>query len=126
MALISLSTLTFNPTDGIFIGDLFGFIIALPISLFLAYWLSAVKNHVAVIVGAFVGALIGFLILLAWAGPLLRNSDLDGASGGSVFFGSLLLCSILGVIFAMTTDLIIARRNKRDYIRQPAEAHENA
>jgi hypothetical protein len=125
MAFISLSTLTFNPNDGIFIGDLFGFIIALPISLFLAYWLSAVKNHVAVVVGAFVGALLGFLILLAWAGPLISNTDMDGANGGSVFFGSLLLCSIMGVVLAMTTDLIIARRHKRDYIRQGTEAHEN-
>ncbi|MBA2395792.1 MAG: PTS sucrose transporter subunit IIBC [Ktedonobacteraceae bacterium] len=123
MAVIALSTLTFNPTDGIFIGDLFGFIIALPISLFLAYWLSAVKNHFAVVAGAFVGALLGFLILLAWAGPLLHNTDLDGANGGNVFFGSLLLCSILGVVMAMTTDLIIARRRKRDYVRQSAEAH---
>lgn len=125
MAFISLSTLTFNPTDGIFIGDLFGFIIALPISLFLAYWLSAVKNHIAVVVGAFIGALLGFLILLAWAGPLITGTDLDGANGGSVFFGSILLCSILGVVCAMSTDLIIARRHKRDYIRQSAEAHEN-
>lgn len=124
MALISLSTLTFNPTDGIFIGDLFGFILALPISLFLAYWLSAVKNHVAVIVGAFVGTLLGFLILLAWAGPLITGTDLNGANGGSVFFGAILLCSIMGVVFAMTTDLIIARRNKRDYIRQVAQVHE--
>jgi hypothetical protein len=125
MAFISLSTLTFNPTDGIFIGDLFGFILALPISLFLAYWLSAVKNHFAVVGGAFAGALIGFLILLAWAGPLITGTDLTGANGGSVFFGSVLLCSILGVVFAMTTDLVIARRSKRDYIRQTAEAHEN-
>jgi hypothetical protein len=124
MAFISMVTLTFNPTDGIFIGDTFGLILALPIALFLAYWLSAVKNHVAVVLGAFVGALLGFLILLAWAGPLLRNTTLDGASGGSVFFGSVLLCSILGVVFAMATDLLIARRNKGDYIRQPAEAHE--
>ena len=125
MAFISLSTLTFNPTDGIFIGDLFGFIIALPISLFLAYWLSAVKNHFAVVGGAFVGALLGFLILLAWAGPLISGTDLDGANGGSVFFGSILLCAILGVILAMATDLIVARRHKRDYIRQSAGAHEN-
>ncbi|MBV9258020.1 MAG: PTS sucrose transporter subunit IIBC [Ktedonobacteraceae bacterium] len=124
MAFVSLSTLTFNPTDGIFIGDIFGFILALPISLFLAYWLSAVKNHFAVVIGAFVGALIGFLILLAWAGPLLRNTDLEGANGGSVFFGSLLLCSILAVVCAMTTDLLIARSRRRDYIRQAAEAHE--
>ena len=124
MAFVSLSTLTFNPTDGIFIGDIFGFILALPISLFLAYWLSAVKNHFAVVSGAFVGALIGFLILLAWAGPLLRNTDLEGANGGSVFFGSLLLCSILAVVCAMTTDLLIARSRRRDYIRQAAEAHE--
>jgi hypothetical protein len=126
MAFISLATLTFNPTDGIFIGDLFGFILALPIALFLAYWLSAVKNHIAVVLGAFVGALLGFFILLAWAGPLITNTDLDGANGGSVFFGSVLLCSILGVVLAMTTDLLIARRNKRDYLRQATEVHEKS
>ena len=125
MAFISLSTLTFNPTDGIFIGDLFGFIIALPISLFLAYWLSAVKNHIAVVAGAFIGVLLGFLILLAWAGPLISGTDMDDANGGSVFFGSILLCSILGVVLAMATDLIVARRHKRDYIRQSVEAQEN-
>jgi hypothetical protein len=125
MAFISLSTLTFNPTDGIFIGDLFGFIIALPISLFLAYWLSAVKNHIAVVAGAFIGALLGFLILLAWAGPLISGTDMDDTNGGSVFFGSILLCSILGVVLAMATDLIVARRHKRDYIRPSAEAQEN-
>jgi hypothetical protein len=125
MAFISLSTLTFNPNDGIFIGDLFGFIIALPISLFLAYWLSAVKNHIAVVAGAFIGALLGFLILLAWAGPLISGTDLDGANGGSVFFGSILLCSILGVVLAMATDLIVASRHKRDYLRPSPEAHEN-
>ena len=126
MAFIAMSALTFNPTDGIFIGDLFGFIIALPVSLFLAYWLSAVKNHFAVVGGAFIGALLGFFILLAWAGPLISGTDMDGANGGSIFFGSILLCSILGVVLAMTTDLIIARRNKRDYIRPGAEAQENS
>jgi len=126
MAFIALSTLTFNPTDGIFIGDLFGFILALPIALFLAYWFSAVKNHIAVVLGALVGALLGFLILLAWAGPLITNTDLNGASGGSVFFGSVLLCSILGVVLAMTTDLLIARSNKRDYVRPTAEVHEKS
>ncbi len=53
------------PIDGIFIGDFWGFLLALPIALFLAYWMSEVKNRTAVVVGAFAGALLGFIIILA-------------------------------------------------------------
>ncbi len=119
-----LPSLKVNVTDPIFIGDIFGFILSLPIALFLAYWLSAVKNHAAVVVGAFAGALLGFLVLLGWAGTLIYDTPLPGANGGNVFFGSVLLCSILGLVVAMLTDLLIARRSRRDYIRQAAAAHE--
>jgi len=119
-----LPSLKVNVTDPIFIGDIFGFILSLPIALFLAYWLSAVKNHAAVVVGAFAGALLGFLVLLGWAGTLIYDTPLPGASVGNVFFGSVLLCSILGLVVAMLTDLLIARRSRRDYIRQAATAHE--
>ncbi len=119
-----LPSLKVSVTDPIFIGDIFGFILSLPIALFLAYWLSAVKNHAAVVVGAFAGALLGFLVLLGWAGTLIYDTPLPGANGGNVFFGSVLLCSILGLVVAMLTDLLIARRSRRDYIRQAAAAHE--
>jgi len=119
-----LPSLKVSVTDPIFIGDIFGFILSLPIALFLAYWLSAVKNHAAVVVGAFAGALLGFLVLLGWAGTLIYDTPLPGANGGNVFFGSVLLCSILGLVFAMLIDLLISRRSRRDYIRQAAAAHE--
>ena len=116
-----------DPTNAVFIGDIFGFILALPIALFLAYWLSAVKNHIAVVVGAFIGALLGFVILLSWAGTLITDTPpMPSASGGSVFFGSVLLCSIMGLVVGMTTDLLIARRHKRDYLRQSTESHEQS
>lgn len=112
--------LNINIGDPIFIGDFFGFLLALPISLFLAYWISAVKNSRAVVVGAFFGALLGFLIILGWAGTLIFDQPLPGANGASVFFGSLLFCSILGLVCAILTDLLIARKNSRDYRRQLA------
>ena len=119
-----LPTLKVSLGDPIVIGAFFGFLLALPISLFLAYWISAVKSHVAVVVGAFAGALLGFLIILGWTDTLIYNTPLPGANGGNVFFGSLLLCSIMGLIGAMLTDLLIASRNRRDYLRQGAIAEE--
>ncbi len=110
--------------NAIFIGDIFGLILALPIALFLAYWISAVKSHIAVVVGAFVGAMLGFLILLGWTGTLFNKTPLPGANGGNVFFGSVLLCSILGVVGGMATDMLIARRNRRDYLRQGSISEE--
>jgi len=119
-----LPSLKVNVTDSIFICGIFGCILSIPIALFLAYWLSAVKNHAAVVVGAFAGALLGFLVLLGWAGTLIYDTPLPGANGGNVFFGSVLLCSILGLVVAMLTDLLFARRSRRVYIRQAATAHE--
>lgn len=103
----------------ILIGDIFGFIIALPIALFLAFWLSSVKSKIAVVVGAFIGALIGFLAIEAWAGTLIFDTPLQGADGAPVFFGSVLFCTILGLIGAILTDLLVARVSQRDYMRQP-------
>jgi len=106
------------PIDGVFIGDFWGFILALPIALFLAYWLSDVKNRMVVVIGAFIGALLGFLIILGWVGTLIFNTPLPGANGGATFFGSVLLCSTLGLAGAIIFDLIVARRSARDYRRQ--------
>src|SRR5579859_1489869 len=75
----------FCNVDGILIGDIFGLILALPIALFLAYWLSAVKSHWAVVIGALVFAIIGFVLLYGWASSLGTNGA-PGANGGSVFF----------------------------------------
>lgn len=106
--------------DGILIGDIFGLIIALPVALFLAYWLSAVKSHWAVVIGALVFAVIGGLILYGIAISLPGSV----VNGGEVFFGALLFCSIMGLIGAMISDLLIARATSRDYRRQAAHDHE--
>lgn len=119
-----LPSLMINPGSGIFIGDIFGFILALPISLFLAFWMCSVKNKVAVVVGSFVGTLLGFLIILGWVGTLIFSTPLPGANGAAVFFGSLLFCSICGLAAAILIDLIVARMSSRDYRRQQA-AHES-
>ncbi len=105
----------------VFVGGLFGFLLSLPIALFLAFWLSNVKNRIAVIAGAFVGALLGFLIIQAWAGTLIFNSSLAGANGGSAFFGCALFCSAMGLVGGILSDLLVARRNTRDYRRQISE-----
>ncbi|GHO92458.1 hypothetical protein KSF_025060 [Reticulibacter mediterranei] len=112
-----------NIGDPIFIGAFFGFLISLPVSLFLAFWLSAVKKRAAVVIGAFVGALLGLLILLGWAGTLIYDQPLPGANGGSVFFGSLFFCTVLGLSGGILTDLLIARKSRRDYLRATAQEH---
>jgi len=110
---------------GVFWGALFGLIISLPISLFLAFWMSAVRKRTAVVVGAFLGGIIGFLIILGWAGTLVYSTPLPGAGGGSAFFGGLLFFAALELVFGMGFDLLIARFNRRDYRRAAATpAHE--
>ena len=113
-----------NPSSGIFIGDFWGFILALPTSLFLAFWMSAVKNRAVVVIGAFVGCLMGFLIILGWVGTLIFDTELPGASGGATFFGSVLICTALGLAAGMILDLIVARRTSRYYRRSQQLAHE--
>src|SRR5258708_11679729 len=110
-----LPALNFDPGSPIFIGDIFGFILALPISLFLAYWISNVKNNIAVVVGAFAGALIGFLVILCWVGTLIYSTPLPGANGPATFFGSIFICSAAGLTLAIIVDLLVARANNKDY-----------
>ena len=112
------------PIDGFFIADLCGFILALPISLFLAFWLSEVKNRMTVVVGAFAGALLGFLAVLGLVGTLIFDQPLPNANPAGTFFGSVLLCSVLAISAAIILDLIVARRTRRDYRRPSAVAHE--
>jgi hypothetical protein len=109
--------------QGIFQADLLGFILSLPIVLFLAYWMSAVKRPMVVVTGAFIGSFLGFLIILAWVGTLIFDTVLPGASVGSTFFGSLLFCSALGLSVAVIADVIVARLTAKDY-RRPAVVHE--
>jgi hypothetical protein len=105
-------------SQGIFLGDLFGFILALPLALFLVYWMSAVKRHMAVVTGAFIGSFLGFLIILGWVGTLIYDTVLPNATAGGTFFGSLLFCSALGLSFGVISDLVIARLTASDYRRQ--------
>lgn len=109
--------------NGIFVGSIFGLIIAHPVSLFLAFWVSAVKNKLIVVLGALIGAVLGFLIILGWAGTLIYATILPGANGTNCFFGSLLFCSALALSFGMLADLLVARIKSRDY-RRASVQHE--
>jgi hypothetical protein len=116
-------TLQIVDPQGIWLADLFGFILSLPISLFLAYWISNVKRPMVVVIGAFIGCFLGFLIILGWVGTLIFDTTLPGASTGATFFGSVLFNSALGLVFAVFSDLIVARLTARDY-RRPAAVGE--
>ena len=106
--------------QGIFLADLIGLILSLPIALFLAFWMSAVRRKAVVVIGAFIGAFLAFVVILGWVGELLYNTVLPGASSGSTFFGSLLICSVAGMSFGILADLIVARLNRKDYRRPSA------
>src|SRR5712691_8517075 len=95
-----MPALQINISDPIFIGDLWEFILALPISLLLSLWIGSgsIRHPAMGALGAFVGALLGFLITLGWVGTLIFSTPLPGANGVTTFFGSLLLCSALGVM----------------------------
>jgi hypothetical protein len=100
-------------SDPIFIGDFWGFILALPTALLLSYWISSgsIKHPVRGVFSAFAGALLGFLVILGWVGTLIFSTPLPGATGATTFFGSLLLCSILGIVACIFTDSDILRRS---------------
>jgi len=108
---------------GVFAADLIGLILALPIAMFMAFWMSAVKRRAVVVLGAFIGSFLGFLVILGWVGELIFDSVLPGANTGSVFFGSLFLNSAAGLAGGIFADLIVARLTRRDY-RRPASISE--
>lgn len=109
--------------NGVFWGALFGLIVSLPLSLFMAFWMSAVRRRSVVVIGALVGGILGFLIILGWAGTLIYDTDLPGAGGGPAFFGGLLFCAALGLAFGVGADLLVARVTRRDYRRAAASGH---
>lgn len=115
-----MPALNFDPSSGIFIGDIFGLIIALAIALFLAFWISSVKNWLAVVIGALVGGIVGFLIILGWVGTLIYDTPLPGANPAAVFFGSIFFCGALALGFGIIVDLLVARANSNDYRRRSA------
>ncbi len=108
--------------NDIFYGCIFGFILALPLALFVSYWFSAVKNHLAVVFGAFLGALIGVLIIYFWTAQPFSPQPLAYVNGVATFFGTLFFCAIAGVVGGMLMDLFVARGRSRDYRR--AAVHE--
>ena len=116
-------TLQIIDPAGIWLAGLFGLLLSLPLTLFAAFWMSAVKRPMVVVIGAFVGCFLGYLIILGWVGTLIYNTVLPGASPGAVFFGSVLFDSALGLLFAIFADLIVARLTARDY-RRPVAAEE--
>lgn len=113
----NIGDLIFN---GLFIADFWGFVVSIPLALFMVYWLSSVKKRGAVVTGAFIGGLIGFLIILAWVllVPLSTTGQpMPGANGPAVFFGSALFCSMMGLAGGILMDLLVAGKNRRDYLR---------
>ncbi len=113
-----LPALIINPGDPLFIGAVFGFILAVPIALFLAYWISDVKKKMAVVIGAFIGSFVGLIGVLSWVDTLVFSTPLPRADGVSTFFSTIFLCSVLGLVGAMLTDLFVARRTAHDYRRE--------
>ncbi len=109
--------------QGVFVADLIGLILSLPIAMFLAFWMSAVRRRAVVVLGAFIGSFLGFLVILGWVGELIFDSVLPGANPGSVFFGSLFVNSIAGLVGGILADLIVARLTRRDY-RRPVSVSE--
>jgi hypothetical protein len=102
-------------SDPIVIGDLWGFILSLPTALLISLWIGSgsIKHPVLGALGALLGAFLGFLIILGWVGTLIFSTPLPGANGVTTFFGSLLLCSALGVMGCIFTDRATMRRNAR-------------
>ena len=103
-----LPSLIINPGDPLFIGATAGFLLAMPVALLLAYWICDVKNKIAVLVGAFMGSLLGFIGVLGLVNTLIFSTSLPDTNGAATFFGTLFLCSILGLIGAILTDLAVA------------------
>ncbi|MDQ2713559.1 MAG: PTS sucrose transporter subunit IIBC [Chloroflexota bacterium] len=115
--------LNIGASFGLFLASLFGFVIALPVALFLAFWMSAVRSRWIVVLGALLGALIGFIGVYGWVGTLIYNTILPGADVAPTFFGSLLICSAAGLIGGILLDLIVGRMTSRSYRRREV-AHE--
>ena len=109
--------------SGIFWGAFFGFLLALPLGMFMSFWLSAVRKRAAVVIGALIGAVVGLLIILGWVDMLIFDTVLPGADPGATFFGSFMLCGILALVGGICTDLLVARLNKQDYRRSAAAHH---
>ncbi|WP_052891289.1 hypothetical protein [Thermogemmatispora carboxidivorans] len=112
--------LIINPSDGLFLASFFGFLLSLPLALFIIFWVSVVlvRRRWAVLLGTFIGAFIGLLAILGWVDTLIFDTPLPNAQVGATFFGSLFLCSVLGLVGGMLTDWLVARGESRRSRRQ--------
>ncbi len=108
------------PIDTVFLSDLFGFILAMAVAIFVAFWIGMVMNRRAMVLGTFIGGVIGFLIILGWLGTLIYTTPYPGAEGNgvSIFFGSFLFNSALGLAGGIILDLIVTRRRRAEYRRR--------
>ena len=109
-----LPSLIINPGDPLFIGAIVGFLLAVPIALFLAYWIGNVRYKIAVLVSACMGSLLGFVGVLGWVNTLIFSTSLPDANGVSTFFGTHFICSLLGLMGAILTDLSVAQHIAKD------------
>jgi hypothetical protein len=118
--------LIINPGDGLFLASLFGFIVSLPLSISVIFWVSVVlvRRRWAVILGSIVGAFIGLLAILGWVDTLIFDTPLPNAQVGATFFGSLFFCSVLGLVGGMLTDWLLARSESRRTRRRSTLAPE--
>src|SRR5260370_23524238 len=98
-------TLQIVDPQGIWLADLFGFILSLPISLFLAYWISNVKRPMVTVIGAFIGCFLGFLIILGWVFTLVFHTSFPRARTVLIFFGPLLFHSTPLLVFSVFSAL---------------------
>src|SRR5260370_1549155 len=87
--------------QGIFLADLFGFLLSLPVALFLAFWISNVKRPMLVVIGAFIGSFIVFLIILGWVGSLIYFNVLPTDIPDTTFFSALPLSSSPASTFSL-------------------------
>jgi hypothetical protein len=113
---------SFDFSGGILIADIFGLILALPVSLFLAFWMSAVRSKAAVICGALIGGIIGFFIIDGVTATIVKSNPAS-FSGAATFFGSLIFCTAMAIAGGMVTDLLLGR-NPRQYSDGSDFAHE--
>src|SRR5437588_12498785 len=91
--------------QGIFLADLLGFILSLPIAVFLAFWMSAVKRRRVVMFGAFIGSFVGFLVILGWVGTLIKIPFFPAPIPAQPSLASLCLNPPLALVLASAPDL---------------------
>jgi hypothetical protein len=101
-------TFFISPGNTIFMSALLGFLLAVPIALFTAYWIGAVGiKSISGIVGAFVGSILGLLAIL------YLTSMIVGVNGATAFFSAFLFCWMAGLVGAICIDQIVMGKTRR-------------